>query len=199
MVLPRRATLLGTLALTGCSLLPSQPYAERRDWPLDVRRPAALPPRRGGKILLVRTLTAAPQLQDSGLQWLQRDGSVHVDYYERWAIPPGQAVDDDVRQWLAASGLFGAVLGPGSRMSADIVLEGELNTFMADLPEGTALAGVSLVLLDQHASATKVLMQRSFRAAVKLGGTDIPQIVEGLRMALRQVLEEIEGALANFR
>lgn len=195
--LRRRTVLAATLAVAGCSLLPSQPYVERRDWPLDVRRATASPPRRGGKILLVRTVTAAPQLQDSGLQWLQNDGSVHVDYYERWVVPPGQAVDDDLRQWLAASGLYAAVLAPGSRMTADLVLEGQLNTFMADLPAKTARADVSVVLLDQRPTTTTVVMQRSFRAEVKLDGTDIPQIVEGLRAALRQVLEQIEAALTQ--
>ena len=43
--------------------------------------------------------------------------------------PPAQAVEDGLRQWLAATGLFGAVLAPGSRLAADLVLEGDLTAF----------------------------------------------------------------------
>ncbi len=81
-----------------------RPYVQRRDWPLDVRRGRSLPPRRRGRVLLVRSMRAGPGLEVRGLQWLQRDGSVHVDFYEQWAVPPAQAVEDDLRQWLADCG-----------------------------------------------------------------------------------------------
>ncbi len=197
LAIARRLALAGTLSLAGCSLLPSQPYQERRDWPLVVRRPVALPPRRNGRILLVRTVRAAPELETRGLQWLRQDGSVHVDYYEQWAVPPAQAVDDDLRQWLAASGIYSAVLAPGSRLSADLVLEGELNMFMIDLPAAMARAELTIVLLDQRPNAAKVKLQQTFKADVKLAGTDVPQFVAALRSALRNVLQEIELALAR--
>ena len=107
----RRWLLLGGAALGGCSLLPQQPYLQRRDWPLDVQRAQVLPPRPRGPVLLVRSIRAAPGLEVRGLQWLLRDGSVHVDYYEQWAVPPAQAVEDDLRRWLANAGLFSAVTG----------------------------------------------------------------------------------------
>ncbi len=142
--------------------MPSQSYPERRDWPLVVRRAEALPARRNGKVLLVRTVSAAPELEARGLQWLRPDGSVHVDYYEQWAVPPAQAVDDDLRQWLAASGIYAAVLAPGSRLNADLVLEGELETFVADVPAGMARARLAVVLLDQQPNPAKVKLQQTF-------------------------------------
>ena len=103
----RRWVLAGVAALAGCSLLPQTPYVQRRDWPLDVRRPVGgAAPGRDGRVLLVRSVRAGPGLEARGLQWLQRDGSVHVDFYEQWAVPPAQAVEDDLRQWLADAGLF---------------------------------------------------------------------------------------------
>ncbi len=193
----RRLALAGTLSFAGCSLLPSQPYADRRDWPLDVRRPVTLPPRRNGKVLLVRSISAAAALETRGLQWLQRDGSVHVDYYEQWAVPPAEATDDDLRQWLAASGIYAAVLAPGSMLMTDLVLEGELTTFIADPPAGVARAAIAVVLLDQKQNPVKVKLQRTFSANVKLAGTRIPELVDALRAALRDVLQEIEQTLAR--
>jgi cholesterol transport system auxiliary component len=183
------------ISLAGCSVLPSQSYQERRDWPLVVRRPEALPARRNGKVLLVRTVSAAPELEARGLQWLRPDGSVHVDYYEQWAVPPAQAVDDDLRQWLAASGIYAAVLAPGSRLSADLVLEGELEAFVADVPAGMARARLAVVLLDQQPNPAKVKLQHTFAANAQLSGGTIPELVDALRAALRDVLQQVELAL----
>jgi hypothetical protein len=52
------AGLATALGGTGCSVLPSQPYLQRRDWPMVVQRPATLPSRPGGRVLLVRTVEA---------------------------------------------------------------------------------------------------------------------------------------------
>jgi cholesterol transport system auxiliary component len=192
----RRLALAAMLSLAGCSVLPSEPYPDRRNWPLVVRRPEALPPRRNGTALLVRTVSASPELEARGLQWLRPDGSVHVDYYEQWAVPPAQAVDDDLRQWLAASGIYAAVLAPGSRLSADLVLEGELETFIADVPAGMARARLAVVLLDERPNPAKVKLQRTFTADAPLAGGTIPQLVDALRAALRDVLQQVELALA---
>ena len=137
----RRAVLASLLGLGGCGLS-QRPYLERRQWPLIVRRPTTEPARPRGRVLLVRTVRAGPGLEARGLQSLQPDGSVKVDFYEEWAVPPAQAVEDDLRQWLAASGLFAAVLAPGSRLPADLVLEGDLTAFWADVPAMRARASL---------------------------------------------------------
>jgi cholesterol transport system auxiliary component len=193
----RRGLLGGVTALGGCSLLPQAPYVQKRDWPLDVRRDAALPPRRGGRILLVRNMQAAPGLEQRGLQWLQRDGSLHVDFYEQWAVPPAEAVADDLRRWLADAGLFGAVVAAGSRLNADFVLEGEVNTFMADLRTGTARVSLAVVLYDQRPNPTRLLLQKTESAEVKLAGTDAPALAEGMKAALVEVLRRTEQEVAG--
>lgn len=192
----RRYLLTGAAALAGCSVLPQQPYLQRRDWPLDIRRPEAAAPRPKGRVLLVRSVRAGPGLEVRGLQWLQHDGSVHVDFYEQWAVPPAQAVEDDVRRWLADAGLFSAVLAPGSRLNADLVLEGELTEFMADLNKGVARVALAVVLLDQRPNFVKVLLQKTESAEVKLAGTDPPSVVQAMKAALGDVLRQIEADIA---
>jgi len=192
----RRLLLGGAAALGGCSLLPQTPYVQRRDWPLDVRRGTIVLPRRGGRVLLVRSVRAGPGLDERGLQWLQRDGSVHVDFYEQWAVPPAQAVEDDLRQWLADAGLFSAVVSAGSRMNADFVLEGELNAFAADLNAGVARVALAVVLLDQRKGSTRVLLQRTETAEVKLAGSEPPAIAEAMKAALVEVLRRVEADVA---
>jgi ABC-type uncharacterized transport system auxiliary subunit len=192
----RRSVLAGVAALGGCSLLPSTPYVQRRDWPLDVRRPSTAPPRRNGRVLLVRSIRAGPGLDERGLQWLQRDGSLHVDFYEQWAVPPAQAAEDDLRQWLADAGLFRAVVAPGSRLNADYVLEGELDAFVAELNANVGRAALALVLLDQRQGSAKVLLQRTIAAEARLSGTEAPAIAEAMKTALTEVLRQTETVIA---
>jgi len=192
------ATALGG---SGCSVLPSQPYLQRRDWPLVVRRPAdmapAVPGRTDGRVLLVRASQAGPGLETRGLQTLQPDGSLKTAFYEQWAVPPSEGVDDDLRQWIADSGLYAAVLGPGSRVAADFALEAELVALNADLANGTARAAVALVLIDLRPSPARIRLERTEAASVKLEGTDPPALVRAQLAALAAVLRQTEAALVS--
>lgn len=193
----RRVLLAGAAALGGCSVLPSQPYLQRREWPLVVRRPDVRPPRTGGRVLLVRTVGAAPGLEARGVQWLLADGSVHVDYYDQWAVPPAQAVEDDLRRWLADAGLFAAVVGPGSRLDADLVLEGELTALVGEPAVGRARASLALVLLDQRAGGAKIRLQRTETATAPLASADPARVVAALTAAVGAVLGQAETAVAG--
>jgi cholesterol transport system auxiliary component len=217
----RRRWLLGGMAGTalttalggsGCSVLPSQPYLQRRDWPLVVQRSDALAGpapvvsrpagRGGGLVLLVRTVQAGPGMEARGLQTLQPDGSLKTDFYEQWAVPPAEAVDDDLRRWLADSGLFAAVVGPGSRMTADLVLEGELLALYADLASMTARAALALVLIDERPGPARIGpgrigLEQTAAASVKLEGTDPPALARAQLAAVAAVLRQTEAALAN--
>jgi len=211
----RRRWLLGGMAGTalatalgggGCSVLPTQPYLERRDWPLVVRRPdvagaakgsvgGSAP--RGGRVLLVRTVSAGPGLETRGLQTLQPDGSLKTDFYEQWSVPPAEAINHDLMRWLADSGVFTAVVGPGSRLTPDFVLEAELLALHADLASMTARASLSLELIDQRAGADRVRLERTESAEVKLEGTDPPALVRAQLAAVAAVLRQTETGLAN--
>ncbi len=189
----RRLVLAGLAGLGGCSVLPQTPYVQRRDWPLDVRRPTTAAAPKQGRVLLVR---AGPGLGDRGLRWLLPDGSVHVDFYEQWAVPPAEAVEDDTRRWLADSGLFSAVVATGSRLTAEYVLEGELLAFIADRNAGVARVALALVLIDQRPNPIKVLLQKTETAEVKLANNDPPAMAEAMRAAIAEVLRLSEADIA---
>ena len=189
--------VLGGVLLTGCSILPAREYQQRRDWPLVPRRASVVPPPRNGRVLLIRTMTAAPGLDARGIEWLLKDGSVNTDYYEQWPAPPAQAMEEGLRRWLSDAGLFSAVVAPGSRVTADFVLESELTALVADPPAGTARASLSLVLLEPKGDRTRVRLQRTETAVVKLNGRGVEAIVAGLREAASAVLGQSEAALAG--
>lgn len=200
---PTRRALLALPGLLGaCSVLPQRAYEERRQWPLLAPRPTALPPRPGGKVLLVRTLGAGPGLEARGLRTLQPDGSVRAAAYEEWSVPPAEAVEDATRRWLADSGLFAAVLAPGSRLPADLVLEGELDALVAeaapDARTGRLRAAIGFVLLRQQALVTRALLQRTATAQRPLPDLQPATIAHAGGAALADLLAQIEASLAPF-
>lgn len=190
----RRALLLATLGAASCSVLPTRPYETRRQWPLLATRPTTLPARPAAPVLLVRTLRAGPGLEQRGLRRVQPDGSVASDFYEEWAVPPAEGVENALRLWLAASGRFAAVLAPGSRLPASRILEGELTDFTADPPAGVARIGLALVELADHAGHVTPLWQRSFVATAPLTQADAPALAASLRAALAACLAQVEAA-----
>jgi ABC-type uncharacterized transport system auxiliary subunit len=190
----RRGFLFLPLLLAACGLS-ERPYTERRQWPLVLRRPNTLPPRRGGPVLEVRTLNAGPGLESRGLKSLTSDGSMQTSFYEEWAVPPAQAIEDSLRHWLAASGKFGAVVAPDSRVQADLALEGELTALWAEPAQHLARAAIALTVVDQRGTSPRILLQRTFRGEAMLASDTPPDADSAQLAALTEVFRQIEAAI----
>ncbi|MGH7056665.1 MAG: ABC-type transport auxiliary lipoprotein family protein [Acetobacteraceae bacterium] len=202
----RRAALLALpllpLALGGCSSLLSRPYIARQDWAFDIPMSPPKPARRGGKVLLVRSVAAAPELADRGLKTLSPDGTMQTDFYERWAVAPADGVAAALSQYLAQSGLFAAVLAPGSLAQADLALEPELLRLWAEPKAHRAVAQISIVLI-KTGTTPRVLLQASETARTPLakpaqGSPTALAEVTAERAALAEVFGKIAAALRPF-
>jgi cholesterol transport system auxiliary component len=197
-MIPRRLFLAGAAALGGCSVLPQPDYVQVSTWPLAPEPPARRPARRHGKVLLVRGFQGGPGLNQRGVQWLNANGSVHVDFYNVWEVAPAQAATAAAQAWLAASGLFAAVIGADSGLDADLALEAELTAFTADPRVLRGQAGLSVTLLNQRAVPARVLTQRAITGTAKMP-TDTPVgVVAAQRAALADVLRKLEAVLARI-
>ena len=185
-----------TAALGGCSIIPQRPYLEKRDWPLQASRGAVVPPRPRAPVLLIRTLRAAPGLTARGLRTLQPDGSVRTDAYEEWSVPPTDAAEDQLRRWLSGSGLFAAILAPGSRGHADLVLEGELLTLIGDPSHGVSRAAMAVVLLDLRPTPLRLRLQAEITGEAPLAQPDAPGVARSACSALGALFAAIEARLA---
>jgi cholesterol transport system auxiliary component len=193
----RRFMLTAPLALAGCGL-GTRPYTERRQWPLLVRRPQSLPPRRGGAVLLVRSFAAGPGMEARGLQSVQPDGSIRTEFYEEWSVPPSQAVEEALRGWLAESGLFSAVVAPGSRLTADLVLEGELDALWT-LPAGhAARAALGVTLVAEGTAGTRLVLQRRVEGEAALAGATPQDAVAAITAAVGVLCGRVEAAVGGL-
>jgi cholesterol transport system auxiliary component len=190
----RRVLLAAPLAVAGCGL-ETRPYVERRQWPLLVRRPQALPPLAGRRVLLVRSFIAGPGMHARGLQSLQPDGSIRTDFYEEWSVPPAQAVEEAVRNWLAGSGLFSAVLAPGSRLQADLVLEGELGALWTVPAANLARAVAGITLVAEIGTATRLVLQRRVEGEAALTGRSAEDESAAMTAAVGVLCGRVEEAV----
>jgi ABC-type uncharacterized transport system auxiliary subunit len=118
------------------------------------------------------------------------------DFYEQWAVPPAEGVDAALQSWLAGSGLFAAVVTPGSRLSSDLVLEAELTQFWAEPAAARADAALALVLLDTRRGGARVRLQRTVTGHAPLAGADAPAVAHGTIAALADAFAQTALALA---
>ncbi len=197
----RRLILAAPLGLAACaSLLPKQKYVSTTDWPLTLPPPPMQPVNRAGPVLLVRDLSAGPGLNDQSLHTLRPDGSLEISYYNRWAVPPADATTAALAAWAEASGAFSTVVAPGSRLTADLIVEGELSEFMADIAAQQARAVLTLVVIrnaDTTVATARPLAQSRITGTAPLAGTDPAALVTAQRVALANVLAQAVALLTS--
>lgn len=198
---PRRLILIAPALLGACSVLPDRPYIETQRFPLDPQRTGAPVARRGRRMLLLRTLRAGAGLETRNLRILRPDGTIQVDFYAEWAALPAEGAEQALRRWLIDSRLFAAILAPGSRLTPDFVMEGELTTLIADQGRGLARAELTLLLIDERNGSRLVGQLVSEGTAPLPGGTAPPtaeQAAEAMSAALGNAFASLERALTRY-
>ncbi|MDB5371609.1 MAG: hypothetical protein JWP04_251 [Belnapia sp.] len=205
----RSALFLALASLSGCSVLPDRPYQEVQRYALAPERPQrGGPPSRGAPVLLVRTLRAAPGLDVRGLRLLGANGQVGTEYWQEWTAPPADLVEEALRRWLAASGRFAAVTLPGSRLRADVVLEGELIRLQAEPAAGLGRAALSVLLLAEPQTGNgeaRILGQFVAEGSAPIAGgarrdgkLAASEAAAAMSAALGAALGEVEQTLARL-
>ncbi|TPG46916.1 hypothetical protein EAH89_24235 [Roseomonas nepalensis] len=192
---------MALLGLGGCSVI-SPAYVEPRRYLLAPVRPAGVARRRGTKTILMRLTRAAPGLDGRGLRSIRADGTEAVEYYAEWTAPPAEAAEAALRRWLVDAGAFAAVLAPGTRGNADLVMESELLALHVDLGRGVAVAAMSAVLMRETSQfGTRVVAQFSVQGTAPVPpdrplGPDAQ--AAGMVAALGVALGRLEAELSRL-
>jgi hypothetical protein len=194
----RRALLLAPLALAACSILPDRPNLPVRRYALAPERPSRRAAPRGAPVLLLRSLRGVPGLQQVGLRRRLADGSFAIAPYEEWLAPPGDLAEAALRAWLGASGLFAAVVAPGTRAEAGLVFEGQLTVLETVPAEGEAQAAVAGVLLRESGLSASVIAPVEARGSAPLPPeADAPAEAAAMQAALGAAFTGLEALLAR--
>lgn len=194
----RRILLLAAL-LPACSVLPDRPYLEVQRFALGPRRDPS-PARRGPRrVLLLRTMRAAPGLDQRGLREVRADGTEAADFYAEWTALPADAAEEALRRWLAASRLFAAVVAPGTRSRIDLALETELVTLVADRRQGVARCEIAAVLVREEEAGGRAVAQFLAEGRAPLPAeASAAQRAEAMNQALGGALASLERAISGY-
>jgi hypothetical protein len=198
----RRAILLLPILmpalLAGCSVLPDRPHVPVRRYDLNPQRPLRRAAPRGAGVLLLRHLRGVPGLQEVGLRRVRPDGGFEIAPYDEWLAPPADLAERALRGWLAASGLFAAVVAPGSRAEHTLTLEGQLTVLEADPVAGEARAAVAGVLLLERGLSSRVLLTFDVAGRAPLArDADAPAEAAAMTAALADAFANLERAFLD--
>jgi cholesterol transport system auxiliary component len=190
------AAAAGSLLLAlGCSL--SQPVPQPERFVLRAERTGAALPGGGGVLELERVRVAAP-FERQRFMYRSAEASFQSDFYRQFQSPPGVLVREATRDWLAASGLFDAVLDRGGPPAPDWLLQGEVHALYADLRQGvapTAVLEVEFRLLDARSAAREVRFRRRYAESAGAASPRAEALVAAWNECLARLLGALEGDL----
>jgi len=97
------AVLALFLLLAGCM---GRRYVEKRTFLLDVSRDGTVSTAERNVVLRVRTLRVSPRYEGKGFVYRMANFNYESDFYNEFFTSPDSMITEEVRQWLAESGLF---------------------------------------------------------------------------------------------
>ena len=145
-------------------------------------------------IRIDRFATASP-FNTSQMIYRNQSFERNTYVYYKWQTNPGAIVTTLVNRDLKNSGLFKAVLNPGSRFSSLYIIEGTVDEFFEwDTPDAwKAVLGVSIILTKKNTEkiSNTILFQKTYHD-VQTCRRKHPEAVAGaMSQALSKISEEI--------
>jgi len=189
------AVLALFLLLAGCM---GRRYVEKRTFLLDVSRDGTVSTAERNVVLRVRTLRVSPRYEGKGFVYRMANFNYESDFYNEFFTSPDSMITEEVRQWLAESGLFQQVVDFSSPVNPTHILEGTVMNLYGDFSEGSqpgAVLGIQFSLIDDIAGRSEIVLQKSYRREVPIQGMPPAALVEAWNEALRKVLIDLEKDL----
>jgi cholesterol transport system auxiliary component len=191
------ALLAVLLLATGCVQL-NKAYPEKRFYSLALTRAGDQAASPSDKILRVRRFLVAPQFE--GREFVYRTGDLQYesDYYNEWFVSPGALLTEQAYNWLAASGLFHAVLDGGSTIEESVVLEGYVTALYGDFRDTAAPKAIlefRIHVIEADGRRPRLLFHQSYRQAATVVDESPGSLLKGWNSDLEQILSAVEEDL----
>ena len=148
--------------------------------------------------LRVREISVAAPFEGRNFVYRNSELNYESDFYHEFLVPPRALLTGQVRQWLAASGLFRAVLGPTSKADSTHHLEGSVGALYADFRNHSspkAVVAIEFLLFNSQSPAPELLFHRSYREEIPAAGNSAEALAKAWSQGLAQILAALERDL----
>jgi cholesterol transport system auxiliary component len=190
--------LLSLISLTfGCVQL-QRDIPPRNTYVISVSREAPQTPPNNGQVLAVRRLNVSHLLQGRSFVYRSGEMAYETDFYNGFLASPGPLLGDEVRRWLAASGLFARVTDGTGPILPDLQLEGTIAALYGDFRrdvQPAAVMTIEFALIDITTPRTQILHQKVYQQTIPISNRSPAELVRGWQEGLRAILVELEEDL----
>jgi ABC-type uncharacterized transport system auxiliary subunit len=145
-------------------------------------------------VLLLRRFDVESPFDDRRFHYKIGAGTYRSDYYVRFVASPADLLTDRLETWLQESGLFRAVVEPGSSVEYDYILEGEIVALHGDYSRPKAAHAVikaEFVLVDDREGAGEIVFEEQYEHAEPLTSSEAHALAVAWGTALRKVFLEL--------
>jgi len=144
-------------------------------------------------VIRMDRFTAAPPYNTSQIIYRDQSFKRNTYVYYRWQTNPGAIVTTLLNRDIKNSGLFKAVLDPGSRFSPSYMIEGTVDEFFEWDTQNAwkAILTVSIILTEKNNNDIKnrILFQKTYRKAEICQQKKPKAVAEAMSQALSKISE----------
>ena len=146
-------------------------------------------------VIRMDRFTVAPPYNTSQIIYRDQSFKRNAYVYYRWQTNPGATVTTLLKRDIKNSGLFKAVLNPGSQFSSPYMIEGTVDEFFEWDAQNAwkAILTVSIILTEKNKYDIKnrILYQKTYRKAEICRQKKPKAVAEAMSQALSKISEEM--------
>jgi hypothetical protein len=197
-ILPVAGALL-IPGVLGCARL--QPYPEKNLFLVECQCDSKAESQSDSPILEIQRFEVAEPF--SGKEMVYRIGPLQYesDFYNTYFVPPAGMIGSEVRRCLAGCGVFSQVVGRGSRLKADYLLEAEVTALYGDLSDPLApkaIVEIAFLVLKPVSGGSEIVLARTWRSETVLEGRGGEALAEGLSVSFGEVMKGLTAEIGKI-